>query len=631
MCGIAGLIDLDPRLDHDALASQVIVMRERLVHRGPDDAGVLLEPRLRLALGHRRLSIIDLTEAGAQPMTSACGRFTIVYNGEVYNAADLRAGQPHIRWRGHSDTEALLEHLAARGVDGINDLNGMFAFALLDRGKRELVLARDRFGKKPLCYSISKDGRRFAFASELSALRTLPWFDSSIDRGALAAYLLLQYVHQPRSIHAGARKLPPGCFVRVRLGERIFVEEPQQWFDWSPQAESEEPVDAARVKALLDELDELIACAVRRRLVSDVPLGVLLSGGIDSALIASAMTRLVSEPVRSFSIGFDGSEESEHVEAREAAASLGTLHHDEILRPGILELLPTIAASLDEPLGDSSCLPTWLLARLARREVKVVLSGDGGDELFGGYQRYAETLREQTQLAHRLRYVAAQRRRWSAADAYCSPRFWMLMPDAVSEMLGQWPPFAAQAAGEMRRTLADEARPLIHRMRDLDVHSYLPGAVLAKVDRMTMAHGLETRSPFLDPEVAAFAARLPASLAGSAMRLKPMLRDLLARRSPPAWARRPKKGFGLPSSAWSQAAMINLCDELLLAPEACVRGLLDEQALRAWVDRQRQPQAFSVYQAWMLLVLELWLRSIEEPAAARVEVAMSPRPAGTGR
>ncbi|MCL4197021.1 MAG: asparagine synthase (glutamine-hydrolyzing) [Phycisphaerales bacterium] len=615
MCGIAGLVDAAVRVDNETLAAQVIAMRDRLAHRGPDDAGVLVEADLRLALGHRRLTIVDLTETGNQPMTSACGRFTIVYNGEIYNAADLRAKYPHIRWRGRSDTEALLEHLAAKGPEGIADLNGMFAFALLDRAKGELILARDRFGQKPLCYTAGGGGR-FAFASELSALRTLPWFNASIDREALAAYLLLQYVHQPRSIHAGARKLPPGCWMRVRLDEQITVEEPRRWFDWSARPEGEEPATERGIEEMLDELDALLMQAVRRRLMSDVPLGVLLSGGIDSALIASAMVCLVDDPVRSFSIGFSGSEESEHLEARQAAATIGTLHQDEVLRAEILELLPTIAAHLDEPLGDSSCLPTFLLAQLARRDVKVVLTGDGGDELFGGYQRYAETLREEAQLAHRLRYVATQRRRWSAADAYCSPRFWMFMPETIIDWIGDWPEFAAHGAATMRGILADESRPLIHRMRDVDVHTYLPGAVLAKVDRMTMAHGLEARSPFLDPEVAAFASRLPASLSGSAVRLKPMLRDVLARRLPREWSQRPKKGFGLPSSAWSHAKMIGLCDELLLAPDARCRDLLDRQALAAWVHRQRRPQAFSVYQVWTLLVLELWLRSAVDVAAS---------------
>lgn len=630
MCGIAGLIDAAGYVDGATLAAQVVAMRDRLEHRGPDDSGVLVEANLRLAVGHRRLTIVDLTAAGSQPMTSACGRFTIVYNGEIYNAAELRARHPHIHWRGRSDTEALLEHLAARGVEGVGDLNGMFAFALLDRSKRELTLARDRFGQKPLYYTAG--GGRFAFASELSALRTLPWFDASIDREALAAYLLLQYVHQPRSIHTGARKLPPGCWMRVRLDEGITVQEPRRWFDWSARREGEAPATERGIEEMLEELDALLTQAVRRRLTSDVPLGVLLSGGIDSALIASAMVRLVDEPVRSFSIGFAGSEESEHLEARQAAEHLGTLHHDDVLQPDILELLPAIAAKLDEPLGDSSCLPTFLLAQLARREVKVVLTGDGGDELFGGYQRYAETLREEAQLAHRLRYAAAQRRRWSAADAYCSPRFWMFMPETITEWLGEWPAFAAQTADAMHARLADESRPLIHRMRNVDVHSYLPGAVLAKVDRMTMAHGLEARSPFLDPEVAAFASRLPAALSGDAVRLKPMLRDVLARRLPREWSQRPKKGFGLPSSAWSRAAMIDLCDELLLAPDARCRDLLDREALAAWVDRQRRPQAFSVYQAWTLLVLELWLRRVEEaPAPPDVEVTRRPRPAGAVR
>jgi len=608
MCGIVGLIDHAHHLDDATLQSLGIAMRDRLTHRGPDDAGLLLESSKRLVLGHRRLSIVDLSAAGHQPMTSACGRYTLVYNGEIYNGDELRAALPHINWRGHSDTEAVLEYLAARGPEAIVDLNGMFAFALFDRAKRELILARDRFGQKPLYYTSGTGW--FAFASELSALRMLPWFDASIDREALAAYLLLQYVHQPRSIHPGTLKLPPGCLVRVCLEGPPLVGEPQRYVDWLLQEEAVPAANARDVESLLDELDELLTSAVRRRLVSDVPLGVLLSGGIDSALIASAMRRLVGGPVRSFSIGFRGSAESEHLEARAAAAHLGTTHTDEVLRPNVLDMLPTIAAALDEPLGDSSCLPTYLLARLARRDAKVVLSGDGGDELFGGYQRYADTLREQTNLAHRVRYMASRRQRWNPADAYCSPRLWMFMPEQISAWLGDMPAFARGVSEGMRATMLDETQPLIHRMRSVDVHSYLPGAVLAKVDRMTMAHHLEARNPFLDPAVARFAAQLPARLSGDATRLKPVLRDLFARRLPRDWARRPKKGFGLPAAAWSQATMIDLCDQLLLAPDAHCRDLLDRGALAQWVDSQRRPGAFSVYQTWTLLVLELWLRRI---------------------
>ncbi len=630
MCGIVGLIDHAHHLDDASLTTLVTSMRDRLAHRGPDDSGMLLDSALRLALGHRRLTIVDLSHAGAQPMTSACGRYTLVYNGEIYNADELRAALPHINWRGHSDTEVVLEHLAHRGPEAIADLNGMFAFAMLDRQKRELILARDRFGQKPLYYTTGS--RWFAFASELGALRAIPWFDASVDQTALATYLLLQYVHQPLSIHPGTMKLPPGCWMRVRLEVQPAVGEPQRYFDWAPAERVSEMTPPLEVDDLLDELDALLTDAVRRRLVSDVPLGVLLSGGVDSSLIASAVRRIVDHPVRSFSIGFENSVESEHLEAREAAAHLGTTHTDEVLTPDILDLLPTVVNALDEPLGDSSCLPTWLLARLARRDVRVVLSGDGGDELFGGYQRYAETLREEANLAHRLRYMASQRQRWSPADAYCSPRFWMCMPEQISAWLGEMPLGAGEISKQMRSTMLDQSQPLIHRMRQVDVHTYLPGAVLAKVDRMTMAHGLEARSPFLDPAVAQFAANLPARLSATTDRLKPMLRDLLARRCPIAWARRPKKGFGLPSAAWSQSSAIDLCDELLLAPDAKCRSLLDRDALQGWVNVQRRPEMFSVYQVWTLLVLELWMRRVANEA--RVEpplVRMAPSVATVSR
>lgn len=616
MCGIVGLADRVHCLDDEALCAAIVAMRDRLAHRGPDDAGLIFDSGARLGLAHRRLSIVDLSDAGSQPMVSSCGRYVLTYNGEIYNCEELRSAVPRVHWRGHSDTEAVLEYLAVRGPAGIADLNGMFAFALYDRRDRELILARDRFGQKPLYYTGGPGW--FTFASELSALRTIPWFDRSIDRDALAVYLLLQYVHQPRTIHRDALKLPPGSWLRIQLGETIRIGQPECYFEWKPIHRADPLRNDRPVEELIDELEDLLDQSVRRRLMSDVPLGVLLSGGVDSALIASSMVRVTGEPVQSFSIGFEGSSESEHTHAREAAAHIGTAHCDDILQPEVIELLPTVVAALDEPLGDSSCLPTWLLARLARQNVKVVLTGDGGDELFGGYQRYAETLREQVSLAHRLRYVASRRRRWSPADAYCSPRFWMFMPDDIEGWLGEMPPFACETGESMRRALRGEARPLIDRMRELDARTYLPGAVLAKVDRMTMAHGLEARNPFLDPSVAAFAARLPAVLSADARQLKPALRRLVARRLPPAWATRPKRGFGLPAAAWSHAIMLQLCDSLLLSGDARICEVLDRSAVARWVDMQRRPAAFSVFQTWTLLVLELWLRRVwSESGTAR--------------
>ncbi|HTE04546.1 MAG TPA: asparagine synthase C-terminal domain-containing protein, partial [Planctomycetota bacterium] len=367
--------------------------------------------------------------------------------------------------------------------------------------------------------------------------------------------------------------------------------------------------DGATLQRAADALLPVLLGAVERRLRSDVPLGAFLSGGIDSALVCAMVTRELGRPLHSFSIGFTGSPESEHEQARATAQALGTEHHERMLAPDALALLPEIAAALDEPLGDSSCLPTWLLSRFTREHVTVSLSGDGGDELFGGYGRYRETLDEEADWKRRALWLARQRRAWRAGEAYCGPRWFMLSPDEVGSLAG--PAGLAHARALFERWAAridDDRRPLIHRLREIDADTYMPGAVLAKVDRMSMAFALEVRCPLLDVAVARHAESLPAELVWQHGFSKPVLRTLAARYLPREHWERRKLGFGLPGGAWNSARMLDLCEELLLARDSRAAGVLDRDGLRRFVARQRQPGCFSVFQTWTVLMLECWLR-----------------------
>lgn len=622
MCGIAGLLDLDSSRSSDEIRDIAFHMAKRLAHRGPDGEGLVELGRGRLALAHRRLAIIDTSDAGRQPISTTDGRFTLTYNGEIYNASDLRSRLSHIRFRGHCDAEVLLEHLASHFTcpdpdiaTALSELDGMFAFAFHDARRDLLLLGRDRFGEKPLYYTTSQ--HRFAFASELFAFHGLPGFDRSVDRDALAEYLLLQYVHAPRTIHAEARKLEPGSYMLVYgRGGVVEAEPPRRFARWRSVPDESNGYDqkrhgpAGNVEDPVEKFDQLVRDSVEKRLVSDVPLGILLSGGIDSTLVAAHARMLLGKPVSTFSIGFAGAPESEHLDARRAAQHLDTHHHEEILSPNLKDVIPAVASALDEPMADSSCGPTWLVAQLARRHVRVVLSGDGGDELFGGYQRYADTLRESHSLARRLLWRIRGRGAWSPDAAYCSHRWWLMTQQEVSAIMGlrSLPDGAMATAESMRRSMLSGRAHLIHRMRSLDANTYLPGAVLAKVDRMTMAHGLESRAPLLSSDLARNAASLFADQCFDGRTLKPLLRAALARYVPIEWTRRTKRGFGLPANAWSQESLLRLTNEWLVPGDARLRSILDAVGLNRFLAAQHDPRRFRAYQLYSLLILEQWLR-----------------------
>ncbi|MBT9519359.1 MAG: asparagine synthase (glutamine-hydrolyzing) [Dechloromonas sp.] len=606
MCGIAGLIDWGASFGKDKLAEITLEMRDSMIHRGPDDAGIWGNDSGSCALAHRRLSIIDLSADGKQPMCNEDGTIWVTFNGEIYNFQQLRAkliAEGHC-FHSHADTEVLPHLFEKMEPARLKSLDGMFAFAAWNERDKRLLLARDPFGKKPLYFSEGPGW--FAFASELKALRSVPQFDSSLDREALSLYLLLQYVPAPLTIFSGARKLPPGHYLEADFSNegapKVRV---VQYSQFSPSEPNTKPDRVTEV----DQLGRIVIDAVEKRLVSDVPLGAFLSGGVDSSLVAAVATKELGRNLKTFTIGFEGSSDSEHIAAREIAEHLGTDHYERILKPDAIALVDEIASRLDEPNGDSSCLPMLLLCQHAREHVTVALSGDGGDEMFGGYGRYRDTLNEEGNWPRRMLRKVGMGDGWSASSAYLSPRWLIFQPEQVSKLVRGMPDSVNHTLLEWTEILEDSRLPVLHRMRKLDALTYMPGAVLAKVDRMSMQVSLEVRCPLLDSKLARFAENLSVdSCWRPPSETKRILKHLASRYLPEEWMNRRKLGFGLPANAWSKDEVISLTKELLLGSNSKLRDYVDANVLEGMVAKQAESNCFSIYQVWPLLILEAWLR-----------------------
>ena len=623
MCGIAGLVD--PGLAPDALAAAARAMGAALAHRGPDGDGLWCADGVGLA--HRRLAIVDLSEAGAQPMASADGRWILSYNGELYDAPERRADLPGYRFRGSSDTEVLVELIARRGVRGaLDDLDGIFAFAAYDRAERRLWLARDRLGVKPLYYAA--EAGRLLFGSELRALTACPGFRPEIDPRAVSSLLRHGYVPAPGSIFSRVAKLPPATLLSWRPGEAPVLE--AYW-----RLDAPRPAFAGDDAEAVEALDGLLSRAVRRQLMSDVPLGAFLSGGIDSALVAALMAE--AGGAKTFTVAFDEPRLDESARAAAIAAHLGTAHTTipvgEAEALALVEGLPDL---LDEPLADPSAIPTHLVAAATRRAgITVALTGDGGDELFAGYDRYRLALRH----AARVEPLPLPARRLAAGAIRALPR-------GASRALGRALPlpFAGadpaetlrkaaavlplDGAGVYRRLLTlnpdSEALangvpglpspmdfsldgPLLAAMRARDAAAYLPDDVLAKVDRTGMAVGLEARVPFLDRRVVEFAFSLPDRLLVRDGVAKWLPRRVLARRVPPALFEGPKRGFGVPLARWLRGPLRPWARDLLLAPGAG-GGYLDAGRAGAMLEAHLDGREDRAVGLWPLLVFEAWRR-----------------------
>ncbi len=629
MCGIAGFVDFGGHHPDDARV-RVKRMTDAIVHRGPDAEGFHVDDMV--ALGHRRLSIIDL-ESGQQPMSALEGQIQLVFNGEIYNFLELRSAlesRGH-RFTTHSDTEVILKGYVEWGQQCVERLNGMFALAIWDSRSRSLLLARDRVGKKPLY--VHRSGSTIAFASEIKALRAGGLCPKGLDPESLDCYFSLGYIPAPRSIYAGVSKLRAGhASVHTETSGR-------EWRYWALHFGA--PRDRSLDQAV-DEFEQLLDEAVRCRLMSDVPLGAFLSGGLDSSLVVSSMARLTGRPVITNSIGFEDREFSELAAARAVARHLGTDHHEFTVVPQAAEVLSRIAWHCDEPLADSSAVPTWYVCEMTRRNVTVALSGDGGDEAFGGYtfrylpHQYESKLRAAIPSALRYGLFGTLGRLWPAsarfpkplrlktvlenlavsdAEAYYRDLAWLrrdrrseLYTPAFKERLRGFEPIEAVLPYYCHNDAPDP----LGRSQYADIHVYMTDDVLAKVDRMSMAHSLEVRSPLLDHRILEFAATLPSHLKMDASRGKLPLRGLAARRLPAKIQALPKRGFSIPAARWLREDLKPLAESCIFDGSRCFADLLHRAALRQlWREHLDGSRDHSVV-LWGLMMLGLW----EETAGA---------------
>jgi asparagine synthase (glutamine-hydrolysing) len=613
MCGICGLVSAERAPDIDAVAR----MSGRLVHRGPDDDGLFHEGPAALAA--RRLSIIDLAH-GHQPIENEDGSAVVVQNGEIYNYRELKQeleGCGH-RFATDCDTEVLVHGYEEWGDAFAERLRGMFAIALWDKRRRRLLLARDRFGIKPLYYR--HVGGELSFASELKAMLEQPGFSREIDPKAVAAYLAFNSIPAPLTIFAEARKLPPGHLLTWEGGEL----ELRRYARPGPAPGDE--VRRGSAAELADELREVLDDSIRAHLVADVPVGILLSGGVDSGGIAALASRHAGEPPHTFSIGFEEAGFDELSRARLVAERYGTDHHELVLRPDAVELLPKLVEAFDEPFGDSSALPTYLVSQLASEHVKTAMSGEGGDELFGGYYTYVADL-----LARRVGRLAALARPLAEALPsrtdrvgfdYKAKRFaraaalpplerhhgWkeIFSPGARADLAGEnaasWDPLDLYRE---RYAETEGAEPLA-RMQDVDLGVYMVDDLLVKTDRLSMAHSLELRVPFLDPKVADFAFSLPTKLKVRGFAKKRLLRQALEPLLPREIVHGRKQGFSIPIAAWLRGPLEPFAREVL-APSAVARqGLLDPAAVTPLLDRHCAGHEDLSRQIWGLMALTLW-------------------------
>ena len=636
MCGIAGRFNY--RSGAPVAAAMVTGMCNLLAHRGPDGDGVWIDGAI--GLGHRRLAIIDLSPAGRQPMLTAEQDLAITFNGEIYNFLELRReleGRGH-RFKSRTDTEVMLAAYREWGVDCLRRFRGMFAFALWDEQRRMLFIARDRVGKKPLHYMV--DGNGLAFASEPKAFLADPSFTPEPNLEALSAFLSYQYVPSPLSAFKGVHKLPPAHYLTVRDG-RVTTHRYWKLSYAKKQRLSEE--DACT--ELLARLRE----AVRLRLVSDVPLGAFLSGGIDSSVIVALMARLSDGPVKTFSIGFDEEEFNELPYARLVAKRYRTDHHEFFVRPDAADIFPRLVWHYNEPYADSSAIPTYYLSQLARRHVTVALNGDAGDENFAGYRRYVT--RRPTRHFDRLpsavrrtvarlaRVAPAPRqsdsilfrgRRWlrrlsDTPEGRYSRALMMFDPELKTDVCE--PAFldasGGQAASEflMDAFRISDAPEFVDALLDVDVNYYLADCLLVKVDIATMAHGLEGRSPMLDHEFMEFAASLPADLKLRGETTKYIFKRAVRPLLPDEIIDRPKKGFSVPLDAWFRNELRELSGDLLLDGRLAQRGYFRMNRVRQLLQEHWDGTASWQNQLWTLLMLESWhrmfidARPLEAPSA----------------
>jgi asparagine synthase (glutamine-hydrolysing) len=641
MCGIAGVLG-DRRIEARTLTR----MARAIAHRGPDDEGVWLDAEAGIGFAHRRLAILDPSPAGHQPMLSASGRYVLNYNGEIYNHLDLRreleAAAKAPDWRSGSDTETLLAGFEAWGTEGtFKRASGMFALALWDRSNRTLTLVRDRLGEKPLYYG-RPDGIRgaFLFASEFKAMRQYPGFDPDVDRRALAEFLRFNNVPAPLSIYRGISKLPAGSMLTLREdGEPAMT---SYWSGADVAADGAADPLALDDERAADELERILEGAIGRQMLSDVPLGAFLSGGVDSSTIVAVMQKLSSKPVKTFTVGFDAGGFDEAPHAGAVARHLGTEHHElTVSAAEARDVIPSLPDMYDEPFADSSQIPTHLISALARRHVTVALSGDGGDELFGGYDRYRFAAGLWPKLA---RVPRPMRKALGRAATVVPAAAWTRLGDSAASVLPQslrlrrlgekvhkgapmlsnhsledlyrqmrthWPDSETLVIGapteqppRVNPTLSGLGA--VERMMAEDMLGYLPDDILVKVDRAAMAVSLETRVPLLDPEVVSFAWRLPLNLKIRGGTTKWLLRQVLYRHVPAQLIERPKTGFTVPLASWLRGPLRDWGEALLDSKMLNEDGYFHPAPIRGAWDSLLRGDDGQQFKLWTVLMFQSW-------------------------
>ncbi len=652
MCGICGFFNPHQLSSKTWMQSASDRMTDALVHRGPDDVGVWTDPKIGVAFGHRRLSIQDLSSEGHQPMTSACDRFVMSYNGEIYNFQEIRKDleQNGFQFRGHSDTEVLLGAITEWGLEKtLKQLIGMFAIALWDKKQESLTLVRDPVGKKPLFYGWCRD--TFLFGSELKALRAHPEFDAPIDPNALGLFIKYSWVPSPFCIYRGFHKLPPGHLITIDSKSRLENVIPHSFWSARTVAERGEHTPfTGSLEEATDELEKILQTTVRSRMIADVSLGALLSGGFDSSMVVAMMQSMSPRPIKTFSIGFWESQYNEAQHAQDIARHLGTDHTELYISPTDAQgIIPEIPKIYDEPFADSSQIPTVLLSKLARKDVQVALSGDGGDELFAGYTKYPECLKRWETWGNRPLWA---RTRMADVMTSIGQTSWSLLgasSNSPTEEIPKWQKFFGRMEKKSRWVSATNAVDLValrharcRRIQDYVVHAvdtnclltnsndwaavshpiqgmmyvdfvtFLTDDILVKVDRASMSVSLEVRCPLLDTRLIEFAWSLPLSMRLQGHKGKIVLRKVLERYVPPELTERPKKGFAVPVSEWIKGPLREWAEYLLDETRIRQQGLLRPEAvhrvwqqhLSGWQDHDTLLWSILMFQAWHQEVLQ---------------------------
>lgn len=650
MCGLTGYIQ-SGAVNISEAKNTAARMAQTISHRGPDDSGVWVDEQNGVVLAHRRLAVIDLSPAGHQPMVSASGRFVIAFNGEIYNHLDLRAELVNsgvseaegIGWRGHSDTESLLAGIDRWGLKkALQKAVGMFALALWDREARKLILARDRMGEKPLYYGWQGDV--FLFGSELKSLRAHPAFENIIDRDAIALYLRHNQIPAPYTIYRGIRKLMPGSFLEFNYNGEHELSEPETYWSMADVVEAglENPFLGNEIEATT-ALDDLLSNAVRVQMNSDVPLGAFLSGGIDSTIVVALMQAQSVSPVRTFTIGFNESGYNEAVHAKAVAKHLGTEHTELYFTPeqalGVIPRLPTL---YDEPFADSSQIPTFLISELARQHSTVSLTGDGGDELFGGYNRYTKTEQWWSRIRHiplSARQLASKllltvdSRDWERigsvlASVSKDKNWWSNLANNVTKLaqvlqvedtsmlyrhfISHWRDpsqilIDGKELGNVGSRSVLQLGSITEQMMMADTLSYLPDDILVKVDRAAMGVSLETRIPMLDHRIVEFAWKLPLTMKVRNGQGKWILRQVLNRYVPTELIERPKMGFGVPIDSWLRGPLREWAESLLDESRLQQEGFFNPAPIRRKWEEHISCQRNWQYHLWDILMFQSWL------------------------